>query len=430
VISIELQSDGGRTIVVKRADPDRPADRARLEREATMLERARHPGVVQLVDRPDDAASDPTGPSPTELRTVFAGARTLAAADLEAVVALRAVASAATTLADLHGVGVVHGRVSPDHIVLADSGRVVLCGFGESGPTGDRRDDGEVLAPSLDVAALGALLTRHVDRWTAGPSDGRRPPVDLSAISRVARRATADETWLRPSARSLAADLDAALPRPSTDGTGRRPHRRAVPRPPQPVDRSTAALGGGIEATSGAGRDDARRVARRMARLLAALGVTLAMALLVFGLSALTGGPGAAGPADPTDPTDPVAMTDATGLADPAGVGRPVPGAGATGQPGGEVVLGGRRFTLGSADDQVLEAAWGCSPIALPVLVRPDGRVFRFDALAQPGHDVTGTAIGQLPAGRPVERVTDGRGCPALQAIGPDGPVVISIDPA
>ena len=44
-------------------------------------------------------------------------------------------ASVASTLADLHDAGVVHGRLDASHVLVGDGGRPRLCGW--SGP--DRR---------------------------------------------------------------------------------------------------------------------------------------------------------------------------------------------------------------------------------------------------------------------------------------------------
>ena len=75
------------------------------------------------------------------------------------------------------------------------------------------------------------------------------------------------------------------------------------------------------------------------------------------------------------------------------------------------MVLGGHRYSLGTPEDQVLVAVWGCAGPAAPVLVRPDGAVFRFESLATADHDVAGVPAGQLPAGTAARLVRDGDGC-------------------
>jgi hypothetical protein len=420
MITLELHAEHGRTVVLKRGDPAAPADRSRLGREATMLAIARHPGVVELAGQPDDAATPPAAPSGTgdttaELRTIFAGARTLATADLDPLAALRALAAVSTTLADLHGLGLVHGRVRADHVVLADSGRAVLCGFGEAGLAGEHRDDGEVLVPSLDVAALGALLSLHLDR--SAEMGARRPPIDQGGLSLLATRATEVDTRLRPSARSFAANLDRALPRP--EPTAPVGHRCDDSEP----STSGAALGPSVAGENGrlgrhprpVDRHHGRR--RRSRRVMAALGATSALASLGLGLNALTDASGATRPAPRASSVPGNESTSTTESVQTAQSG------------GTDVQIDGRRFALGTPDDQVLHATWGCGRVDTPVLVRPDGTVFRFGALAEPGREVQGIAAGRLPPRATVEVVHDDHGCAALQALGPDGPVVLPIEP-
>ncbi len=239
----ELAAVGRRTLVIKRADPADRADEARLAHEATMLAMARHPGVVEVDPHPDAPdPADAVGPRPTalELRTVYAGSRTLAAADLDPLAALRALVVAAGTLADLHAVGLVHGRLDPDHIVLTGTGRAVLCGFAEAGLSGDRRSDGEVLTPSTDVAALGARLAEVLALAPEPIRATRHDTVDRVGLAPLIARATADP-GLRPSARAFAATLAAALPRPPRPGLiGRLPGAPVLVVPATP-DPSTPA---------------------------------------------------------------------------------------------------------------------------------------------------------------------------------------------
>ena len=70
-------------------------------------------------------------------------------------------AGVASTLADLHDLGIVHGRLDASHVLVGDHGRPVLCGFGDGEPPA---------RPADDVAALGALL----DRWL-GTDDAGEP---------------------------------------------------------------------------------------------------------------------------------------------------------------------------------------------------------------------------------------------------------------
>ena len=443
MITSELRTEGGRTLVVKRADPTVAVDAARLTREATMLAMARHPGVVEMAEQVDPDEH----PEHVELRTIFAGARTLAASDLDSLTVARALAATAGTVADLHALGLVHGRIDPGHIVLTGSGRAVLCGFAEAGLAGDLRSDGQVLVPSLDVAALGALLHRAVADAAASP-DPRRSGLDRPAAARLADRATAADPALRPSARTFAAGLAACLPAPPSSRTRARPSLPAegpsVDR--SPVDRSSAeptgparpappaapASGSVSPAAAGSAPRPAgpapspvdRDRRRRGRRVLAVTGVVLAVVSLGLGVDALVdlrSGPGA----------DPAGASPTRASPTSAGASVPVeqPSAGAP-QPGGQLEIDGRHLALGTAEDQVLQAVWGCTGSPTVVLVRPDGSVFRFDRLATPGQDVSGVLVGRVPDRAAVQVVSDADGCLALQARAGDRIETLSIPAA
>jgi hypothetical protein len=116
-------SDAGET-VVKAAEDD--GERRRLAREAEVLRRAAHPGIVRLLDVEGETATGTvdrltlarvTGP-----RLVDEGARPSAAVASWA-------AQVATTVADLHDVGWAHGNLRAEHVLFDDEGRPVLCGF-------------------------------------------------------------------------------------------------------------------------------------------------------------------------------------------------------------------------------------------------------------------------------------------------------------
>ena len=112
----------------KSAQGEAGADRIR--RQAELLAAAHHPGVVELigvegsVDRP-------------VLVTVVVDGPTLAAPmplAVEEVAGL--VREVAETLAHLHDLGIVHGAVAPEHVLLR-AGGPVLCGFGSAGRIGE-----------------------------------------------------------------------------------------------------------------------------------------------------------------------------------------------------------------------------------------------------------------------------------------------------
>ncbi|MGH9122824.1 MAG: hypothetical protein ACRDYC_12925, partial [Acidimicrobiales bacterium] len=162
-------------------------ERRRLEREAEVLRRALHPGVVELVGD-CEVVDDLTA----VLRT-----RALDGGSLEDLrpfldeEILGVGAACATILADLHGLGISHGRIEPGHILLDVHGCPVLCGWADAA-------FGDEAAPSEDVAALASTLQRKLSS---------RAPV---AAVRVLRRAAGLAGSRRaPSARDLARALSA-----------------------------------------------------------------------------------------------------------------------------------------------------------------------------------------------------------------------------
>src|SRR4029450_2208123 len=67
------------------------------------------------------------------------------------------------TLAALHSLGLVHGRLDASHILVADDGRPRLCGFSHPGGA----------APADDVAAL-AMVLSGLPAQTRPPRSGPR----------------------------------------------------------------------------------------------------------------------------------------------------------------------------------------------------------------------------------------------------------------
>lgn len=202
-------------VATKRAAPGPDADR--LRHEARVLDLARHPGVVELLAlvEHDDGS--------VELRTAVAGPTPLALAGPLPLAQVAALGVAlASTVAELHRLGVVHGRVEGAHVLLGPGGRPVLCGFGSArlGPAGPRPD----LVPADDVAGVGRTLRALVQPDTEPePIPERRRPrrprrrrpwtgYQQRALLTLVDQATAPDPDHRPSARNLAASLAAAFP--------------------------------------------------------------------------------------------------------------------------------------------------------------------------------------------------------------------------
>ncbi|HEX9546531.1 MAG TPA: hypothetical protein VF942_04290, partial [Acidimicrobiales bacterium] len=131
---VEIDRDA--SLVTKRGET--PDEAERVRREAEVLAVARHPGVVELVGSEGGSLT---------LRLVEAAADLAALSRTEL---LAVAASVATTLADLHDIGVVYGGHLEEHVLLDREGRPVLCSFGQAGS--------DQAAPADDVAALGLLF--------------------------------------------------------------------------------------------------------------------------------------------------------------------------------------------------------------------------------------------------------------------------------
>lgn len=184
-MSCHLVWEGSVLVFVRQATTR--ADAARLDQEASILARVAHPGVVALA--PGVAAGA------GRLRTRAVRGRPLAVMDdLEAPEVAGLSAVVATTVADLHDVGVVHGAIDADRILVTAEGMTVLTGFADatvtSPPAG--REAG------ADVAALVRTLGE-----LPGADDGLR-----RALSRAAGR----RRGARDVARALAQRRDIRLP--------------------------------------------------------------------------------------------------------------------------------------------------------------------------------------------------------------------------
>ena len=348
VSTIRVESVGDRPVVVKRASGP---EGERLRREGERLERASHPGVVPLVQH---GATD----DGWELRTLHAGRPASACGPLTVPRVASLAAGIASTLADLHDVGIVHGRLDASHVLVGDHGRPVLCGFGDGEPPA---------RPADDVAALGALL----DRWL-GTDDASEPIPDRRwwgrrgwdgwdrrALLLLADQAGADPPTCRPTARRLAAAIADAVPngarldaRPAMTADG--------PAHLDPIERLRSTAPFEIPVAWAARKGLVAVVA--LAVLLAGAGAVLLAEQRSTGPSHLT--------AMPSDTTEAEALEVRT----------------ATRVASAGLEAGGRRYRVGQVGDQVLIDDWDCDGDATPALLRPGtGEVFVFPRWVEVG---------------------------------------------
>ncbi len=136
----------GSPILVKHAAGD---DRHLLRREAKVLEAAAHlnvvrlRGLLELEDR-------------SELMLTYVSGASLAEHPPLTFDALLDVAlQLGDTLVELHELGIRHGAVTAEHLLINQNGRVLLCGFGNAEETED---------VNSDILALADLLSSELAR--------------------------------------------------------------------------------------------------------------------------------------------------------------------------------------------------------------------------------------------------------------------------
>lgn len=411
-----ITDDEGQAVLVKRAE-DEPA-RTRLAHEAKVLRRVRHPGVVELL-RTDLDDRDPT------ITLAWVSARTAGQLGiLPPELAAGLVVEVARTVADLHRLKVVHGRLTPDHVLVREDGHPVICGW--SGATlGEGATEPEAagsarLAQSKDVAALGALLRLLVgqtqlepipdrrSRWRRGSTDTR------AALLTLADVASHEEVHRRPTALAFIADVlavvpGASLPRPAPDPLG-----APTPAPPADpwaqvpdapaTDDPNSTLRRRQLGAAALSRPAPRRSWAPARRVVVGIGLATALGFLGVGL-AHTSGHSVAAPVHTSVPARASRTTTATTVTPstttsmttaPECPSPPGPDVDGDGCPdsltiaGGVVTTASHRYVVGSPDDQIVVADWDCDGVATPALLRHrTGEVFVFPDWASPSHPVT-----------------------------------------
>ena len=400
-ITVEVLAEEGRPVVVKRADGT-DVDRVRAEGERLRL--ASHPGVVQLVSSAPSAHG-------WELRTVHAGRPLDVVGPLTVGEVAVLAAGLATTLADLHAAGIVHGRVEPSHVLVGAHGRPVLCSFGTEGT-----DDHPV--PTDDVAGVGAIVTSLLG------TDGDVEPIPESrwrprqrwsgwerrALLTLADQACAEPATRRPTARRLAAAISETVPAAAMAGAESPGAEVGLALNAELADPLDA-----LRASAATPRD--RPAPRAISVVLAALGVAaLVVAVHRSGAGARVRSPEARPSVSVASPDpEPIAPPTTASLSIvPAPCG-PVEGVDLDGDgcrdditiDGQMVSVGGERFQVGEPGDQVAVRDWDCDGEPTPALLRPStGEVFLFarwdreaDLVVQPVATVAGgTELVMSPA--------------------------------
>ncbi|MBW3580187.1 MAG: hypothetical protein KY447_03220 [Actinobacteria bacterium] len=398
--TVALASDG-RAVVVKRGAAER------LGHEARMLRLAASARVVELAE-PAEGCDEPGDDG--VLCSVFVGGGTLAEQlerPLDGQRAVEVAASLATTVADLHELGIAHCRLSADHVLVAD-GSVVLCGLAEARliTQSDRpvADD--------DVVALAGLVEDLAHRSSGAMA---------AALARVARRILTCSAEDRPSIRSVARTLVALVDdRARTAPESRRllPRRNhPQPRRSSPPRRRPAALAAGAVLVLGG-------LALGLSLLGSASGDTVDVAVA----PSLPPSPSTSAPV-PTTSTPPsrrlwprstcpeVAALTVADL-DGDGCGEKVE------LSDGVVSSAGRRWQVAAPNDVVTLGDWDCDGTATPAVLRGgSGELWVYARWAELGHDVGATLVGVVPTAVSARTVTtspEATGCDRIEVVHPD----------
>ncbi len=180
--AVTISRSGERLIAVKEVATERAGE---LEREADLLKRVEHPGVVRFVDlvrSPDGGLA---------LHTEFVSSQTWATRPLtDPAERAAGVAALAAVVADLHDLGLAHLNITPGHVLHGEYDRPVLCGM-------NRADEATPDNRLTDLAALADLCEAELAAKGALANK-------LSSLADAARNG-------RLSARDLARKLDQQL---------------------------------------------------------------------------------------------------------------------------------------------------------------------------------------------------------------------------
>jgi hypothetical protein len=413
----------GRSIVVQRANDD--ADRAHLVHEATMLALARHPGVVEIIRRDADGGE-----------LVTAGGQPFRSRSGRPEQALPTLAAVGEIVADLHSLGLVHGAIDDDAIIISPDGRPRLGRFGRAGLAGHATEDGTILRPSLDVEALAGMVSAVVDDSPSPSTIRRRRRSHSGQPSGLSRVLAAGRTGQWPPARRLAQAIEAeiaaryppaeeraridplTIQRPTAGD--RVPVGPASPTPSPADDPVAAAAPVDPFATLRPSPPETRRwPPPRLASIVAAMVGVMAITWGALGLTAARSR--STGRAS-TPTTDAGRRTPST--SSPArSTLAPVVTA------GGPVTIGDVRYSIGQPSDQVAVAEWACADSPTALVLRPvTGELFAFGGWATAGHDIVARPAGHLAPGSRLSLTRDTKGCAVLTGIEPGG-TRTTIDP-
>ena len=386
------RSEGG-LIAIKQVTAERAAD---IQREADLLKRLDHPGLVRFLDLVETADGG------RALHTEFVNSDTWASRPLtDPSERAAGMAAVAAVVADLHQLGVAHLQITPPHILHGENDLPVLCGLASAGDATpeNRHADLASLAdlchdPALGRGALSGKLFSLADEARAGTLGARELAMrlDLLAAKRPARAAPVrvagggvleglkrrcrPKTLLRAGAVVVA--VFAAFVAGARGGSPEPP--AAAPAPAQAQDAAPGDV-------AGTGQDRLDPYDRVDGTGSAAEPGLVGEQNPIAEPEPASGRDLIAAPASFAN-LDPIAGLDRTALPDPA----TDPGRVAVSVQEAAAVIehGGRRYAVGATGDFVEVGDWDCDGQATAAIVRPStGGVVLFDSWPDPGETVT-----------------------------------------
>ena len=416
--SVTVSRCGERLIAVKQVGA---AHATELEREAELLRRVDHPGVVRFVDLADTAEGGKA------LHTEFVSSETWATRPLtDPAERAAGIAALAALVADLHDLGLAHLHITPSHVLHGEDDRPVLCGL-------TRADESTPENRYADLVALAALCCD--ESIAKGPLAGR-----LSSLADASRAG-------RLNARELARKLDQLLvkraPGPqSGQHRGIRPldRLRHVPRGARYFAAvALLAVAGALTVAGWRAREPASVEASSPAPVAGSPGEVEAISPAADGSAGTAGASVSPARDAPTpDPVPPQSTADPRDAAPSPGAGNQQldphasdrdlsePAAPSASQlhpvdAATEVEHGGRRYAIGVQGDLVATGDWDCDGIPTPAIVRPaTGDVVLFEEWPGPDESLSMPVRWTVEAPTGVEVLHD-NSCDLLRVLTASG---------
>ena len=395
--AVTVSRSEGRLIAIKQVPAERAAD---IQREADLLRRLDHPGLVRFVDLVETADGG------RALHTEFVNSDTWASRPLtDPAERAAGMAALAAVVADLHQLGVAHLQLTPPHVLHGENDLPVLCGLTSAAEaTPENRH--------TDLAALADLCYE--------PALGRGAlPGKLFSLAEATREGTL-------SARELARRLDliatrrptgAAPVRVAGGGAFEGLKRRCRPKPLLRAGAVVVAVFAAFVVGARGGVPEPPPAAPELAQDEApgevagasqdpldghdpADGtVPVAEPGLVSERSPITDpGPGLIAPPDPITepgpgliaPPDPMDEPGPGQTAPPDPITKPGQIAVSVREAAAVIEHGGRRYAIGATGDFVETGDWDCDGQATAAIVRPStGGIVLFDAWPGPGETIS-----------------------------------------